>query len=64
MPVDQVQVLIDSGVIQGGMIPKARAGARSVRAGVHKTHIVDGRIPHSLLLEFFTDEGVGSQIVG
>ena len=62
--VDQVQVLIDSGVIQGGMIPKARAGARSVRAGVHKTHIVDGRIPHSLLLEFFTDEGVGSQIVG
>ena len=62
--VDQVEVLIDSGVIQGGMIPKARAGARSVRAGVHKTHIVDGRIPHSLLLEFFTDEGVGSQIVG
>ena len=62
--VDQVQVLIDSGVIQGGMIPKARAGAQSVRAGVHKTHIVDGRIPHSLLLEFFTDEGVGSQIVG
>ncbi len=61
--VDQVQGLIDSGVIQGGMIPKARAGVRSVRAGVRKTHIVDGRIPHSLLLEFFTDEGVGSQIV-
>ena len=64
VPVDRVQTLIDSGVIQGGMIPKARAGARSVRAGVRKTHIVDGRIPHSLLLEFFTDEGVGSQIVG
>ena len=61
--VDEVQGLIDSGVLQGGMIPKVRAGVRSVRAGVRKTHIVDGRIPHSLLLEFFTDEGVGSQIL-
>ena len=61
--VDEVQGLIDTGVLQGGMIPKVRAGVRSVRAGVHKTHIVDGRIPHSLLLEFFTDEGVGSQIL-
>ncbi|MCY3737557.1 MAG: acetylglutamate kinase [Gemmatimonadaceae bacterium] len=63
VPVDEVQGLIDTGVLQGGMIPKARAGVRSVRAGVRKTHIVDGRIPHSLLLEFFTDEGVGSQIL-
>ncbi len=61
--VDEVQGLIDTGVLQGGMIPKVRAGVRSVRAGVRKTHIVDGRIPHSLLLEFFTDEGVGSQIL-
>ncbi len=61
--VDEVQGLIDTGVLQGGMIPKARAGVRSVHAGVRKTHIVDGRIPHSLLLEFFTDEGVGSQIL-
>ena len=45
------------------MIPKTRAGVHAVRAGVHKTHIIDGRIPHSMLLEFFTDEGVGTQIV-
>lgn len=61
--VDEVEGLIESGVLQGGMIPKAKAGVHSVRAGVRKTHIVDGRIPHSMLLEFFTDEGVGSQIV-
>lgn len=61
--VDEVEGLIASGIIQGGMIPKVRAGAHSVRSGVRKTHIVDGRIPHSMLLEFFTREGVGSQIV-
>ena len=45
------------------MIPKVLAGVHSVKAGVRKTHIIDGRIPHSILLEFFTDEGVGTQIV-
>lgn len=59
----EVEDLIESGVLQGGMIPKVRAGAHAVRAGVRKTHVVDGRIPHSMLLEFFTREGVGSQIV-
>lgn len=61
--VRDVEELIDSGVVDGGMIPKTRAGVHAVRAGVHKTHIIDGRIPHSMLLEFFTDEGVGTQIV-
>ena len=63
VPVRDVEELIDTGVIGGGMIPKTRAGVHAVRAGVHKAHIIDGRIPHSVLLEFFTDEGVGTQIV-
>ena len=59
----QVDGLITAGVLHGGMIPKVLAGVHSVKAGVRKTHIIDGRIPHSILLEFFTDEGVGTQIV-
>ena len=59
----QVDGLIADGVLQGGMIPKVLAGVHSVKAGVRKTHIIDGRTPHSMLLEFFTDEGVGTQIV-
>ena len=61
--VDELHSLIDEGIVSGGMIPKVRACAHGVRAGVHKTHVIDGRIPHSMLLEFFTDEGVGTQIV-
>ncbi|MDD5557343.1 MAG: acetylglutamate kinase [bacterium] len=59
-----VETLIQSGVIRGGMLPKVRAAARSVAAGVGKTHIIDGRLPHSLLLEIFTDEGIGTEITG
>ena len=61
--VDEVESLIKDRIIDGGMIPKAKACVQSVRAGVQKTHIVDGRIPHSMLLEFLTDEGIGTQIV-
>jgi len=61
--INQAEELIGDGTIAGGMIPKVRAGVHSVKAGVRKTHIVDGRIPHSMLLEFFTDEGVGTEIV-
>ncbi len=61
--VEDAENLIEEGTVNGGMIPKVRAGIQSVKAGVGKTHIVDGRIPHSMLLEFFTDEGVGTQIV-
>ena len=60
---DQVEGLIREGVIQGGMIPKTRATIDALRAGVKKTHILDGRLPHSLLLEIFTDRGIGTQIV-
>ena len=59
----EVVDLIDDAIISGGMIPKVEACVRSVQAGVKKTHIIDGRISHSMLLEFFTDEGIGTQIV-
>ena len=61
--VSMVEDLMDRGIIQGGMIPKIKACIKAVGGGVHKTHVIDGRIPHSLLLEIFTDKGIGTQIV-
>ncbi len=61
--INEIERLIDTKVIEGGMIPKVRSGLRSVKAGVAKTHIIDGRIQHSLLLEIFTDKGVGTEII-
>ncbi|MFC1526994.1 acetylglutamate kinase [Candidatus Latescibacterota bacterium] len=61
--INQAEGLVAEEIIVGGMIPKVWAGVHSVKAGVRKTHIIDGRIAHSMLLEFFTDEGVGTQIV-
>ncbi len=61
--IDELEGLIEKGVIGGGMIPKVRACLRALNAGVRKTHILDGRIPHALLLELFTDKGIGTQIV-
>ena len=55
--------LIDRKIIQSGMIPKVRACMNALNAGVSKTHIIDGRIPHSLLLEIFTDKGIGTEII-
>lgn len=59
----EVGELIRSGVIDGGMIPKVEACERALKAGVNKTHIIDGRILHALLLEIFTDTGVGTQLI-
>lgn len=58
-----VAKLIKSGVISGGMIPKVEACLHAVKSGVHKTHIIDGTLPHALLLEIFTPQGVGTEIV-
>jgi acetylglutamate kinase len=58
----QCQKLIRDGVIDSGMIPKVEACLDSLRAGVRKTHLIDGRLRHSLLLEIFTDSGVGTEI--
>lgn len=63
IPANKVDNLIDEGVVTGGMIPKTRACLRALDEGVRKAHILDGRLPHSLLLEFLTDSGVGTQIV-
>jgi len=52
--------MIDSGTIAGGMIPKVQCCLDAVKSGVHQAHIIDGRVPHALLLEIFTDEGVGT----
>ena len=52
-----------AGVIAGGMLPKIESSLAALRAGVRKVHLVDGRMPHSLLLEIFTNKGVGTQIV-
>ena len=52
------------GTVAGGMIPKVESCIQAVRGGVRSAHILDGRIPHVLLLELFTDEGVGTMITG
>jgi acetylglutamate kinase len=59
----EVETLIKAGVIDGGMLPKIRSGIEALNAGVGKVHIIDGRMPHSLLLEIFTDRGVGTEMV-
>ena len=56
----QVPGLIKDGVIQGGMIPKVDCCVEAVRSGVKRTHILDGRIPHSILIELLSDEGLGT----
>ena len=55
--------LIEDRVIDGGMIPKVECALDAVGAGVRKVHILDGRAPHAVLLEIFTDKGMGTQIV-
>ncbi|MBZ0156159.1 MAG: acetylglutamate kinase [Alphaproteobacteria bacterium] len=64
VPKKGIKKLVDNGTIAGGMLPKVQACTRALDAGVKKTHIVDGRIPHCLLLEIFTKEGIGTEIVG
>ena len=59
----EVDQLIEEGFIAGGMLPKVEACTTALMGGVYKTHIIDGRIPHSLLLEVFTEGGIGTEIV-
>ncbi len=59
----EIDGLAEKGVISGGMLPKLKSAAEALRAGVSKVHLIDGRLPHSLLLEFFTDKGIGTQII-
>jgi acetylglutamate kinase len=58
----QTKKLFEDGTITGGMMPKVQACLKAIEGGVSKTHIIDGRIPHCLLLELFTREGIGTEI--
>lgn len=61
--VERIEAMVRSGAITAGMLPKVEACITALKAGVTKTHIIDGRIPHALLLEIYTDAGVGTEIV-
>ena len=63
LDIQEARHLIASGVVGGGMIPKVSCCVRSLAQGVKAAHIIDGRIPHALLLEIFTDAGIGSMLV-
>ncbi len=63
LTVGQVDEMVKSGVISSGMLPKVEACVTALNGGVSKTHIIDGRIPHALMLEIYTDSGVGTEIV-
>lgn len=61
--IDEVDSLIESRIISGGMAPKIKSAEEALRAGTNKVHIIDGRVQHSLLLEIFTDSGIGTEII-
>jgi acetylglutamate kinase len=63
LDLNQVNDLIKREIIHGGMIPKVNACLEALNGGVKKTHIIDARIQHALLLEIFTDKGIGTQII-
>jgi len=63
LSIAEVQGLIEEGIIAGGMIPKVASAMSAIEKGVKKVHFIDGRIPHSILLEVFTNSGVGTEIV-
>lgn len=59
---DDIDHLIDEGIIQGGMIPKLKGAAVAVKNGVERAHIINGSVSHSMLLELFTDRGIGTMV--
>lgn len=60
---EDIRELISDGIISGGMLPKITCAVEAVRSGVHSAHIIDGRVSHAVLLEVFTDTGVGTMIL-
>lgn len=63
LDISEVEELIQNGVIETGMLPKVEACITALNSGVKKTHIIDGRISHSILLEIFTERGIGTEII-
>ena len=61
--VSEVPMLKNQGIISGGMIPKIDCCVEAVRRGVRRAHIIDGRIPHSILIEMLSDEGIGTMFL-
>ena len=61
--ISEVDGLKQAGIIDKGMIPKVDSAVAAIKAGVEKVSFVDGRVPHSVLLEIFTDEGVGTEVL-
>ena len=59
----EITTLIERGVIKGGMVPKVKSAVHALNAGTSKVHMIDGRMRHSLLLEIFTDRGIGTEII-
>ena len=59
----QIGDMVKSGAIGSGMLPKVEACITALQGGVNKAHIIDGRIPHALLLEIYTEAGIGTEIV-
>lgn len=59
---EEIERLKEQGIIKGGMIPKVDSSIESLRGGVGKVHLIDGRIPHALILEIFTNAGIGTEI--
>jgi acetylglutamate kinase len=63
LKISQVDELKQKGIIDKGMRPKVMSAVRALKEGVQRVHFIDGRLPHSLLLEIFTDKGIGTEIV-
>jgi acetylglutamate kinase len=63
LPRREAERLVKAGVIEGGMLPKVESALRALEGGAAKAHIIDGRIPHAILLELFTKQGIGTEIV-
>ena len=63
LSLEDIDNLIADGTISGGMIPKTRCGTDALKGGVHSVHIIDGRVEHAVLLELFTDQGVGTLLI-
>ena len=63
LKVDEAKAYIRSGIISGGMIPKIEACLKSIETGTNKVHIIDGRQPHSIILELLTSSGIGTQVI-
>lgn len=60
---DSIRTLIEDEIIEGGMIPKVQSALNALAAGVQKVHFIDGRLPHALLMEIFTQDGIGTEII-